>query len=210
VVALFALLLLACGPPPRSREVMEPTPLASPPRVPAVPAGTDDDERPDVSQLTPIVVEKGVQVSLPGTSLAATLVQSWYGEQVVGDSQGVGAAAELSVRDTNGRSETVIIPSYRARTVLGVRLYVEVTRDGVFLFVVPRDATHARPEPSATARSAERPPSRRQNTRIVWPPTCAWTVPCSPAGGLRSSHSTARRAQWSPLSSPLGHSSWRT
>jgi hypothetical protein len=127
--AVLALLFLACGPPQRSPYVK---------RAPAPsPAPGSDEARPDVSKLTPVILEPGVPIALPGTTLTATLVRSWRGERVVGEDQGVTAAAEVSLRAADGRSETVVIPFFRARTALGTRLYLDGTRDAIFLFVVP-------------------------------------------------------------------------
>ena len=128
-----ALLLVACGPPRRRPDVRtSPAPASA-----AAPVAGSDEAPPEVSTQMPVVLEQGVPIALPGTTLTATLVRSWYGESVVGDEQGVTAAAELDIRAVDGRSETVVIPFFRSRTALGTRLYLDGTRDAIFLFVVP-------------------------------------------------------------------------
>jgi hypothetical protein len=141
----LAFVLVACGPPPRGDHMKPPAPQApdaAPPDATPLSAYPSlvcpDDERADVRGLTPLVLEQGTAMKMPGTTQEVTLLDWKPPHGRVSDQPtGPTGFAQLLVRDGDGSGLRVNAYLFRACTVLGTRIYVEGGRDFVFLYVVP-------------------------------------------------------------------------
>jgi hypothetical protein len=127
--ALFSALSAACAGPRAS-------PGAPPVAGPSA-ANESEPERPHGSTPAPVELTERVPVALPGTALTATLVHAWLGGRVFEGEHGPNSAAQVTIAAADGRSETVVFPFFTEKTVLGARLYLDGSRESVYLFVVP-------------------------------------------------------------------------